>query len=95
MYAIIFEIDTHQYVSKSPMTGIDLYPIKNIHEFIESHNFIHQHDCLDYGDESITAVSCVLLVQKFNKKFPWFSACVKNVSMLQIEKDTSLLGVLK
>ena len=95
MYAIIFDIDTSIYVSTSPMTGIDLYPIRNIHEFIESHNFVHQHDSIYFGDETTTSVSCVLLMQKLNKKFPWFSACVKNVSMLHVEEKTNLLEVLK
>ena len=56
--------------------------------------FKWQQGSVYFGDESINAVTCVMVVQKLAKKFPWFSACVKDVRMLRIEENNDLMPAI-
>ena len=44
--------------------------------------------------ENITAVNCVVVIQKLAQKYSWFSTCVKEVRMFRIEENTDLLPAL-
>ena len=62
---------------------------------MEKNGFKWQQGSVYFGDESINAVNCVMVVQKLAKKFPWFSACVKDVRMLRIEENNDLMPAIK
>jgi virulence-associated protein VapD len=42
----------------------------------------------------MTAVKCVITIQKLAKTYPWFSACVKDVRMLRIEENNDLMEAI-
>jgi len=42
----------------------------------------------------IATLSCVLTIQALAKKYPWFTACVKDVRMLRIEENNDLMPAL-
>ena len=56
--------------------------------------FIWKQGNIYFGNENITAVSCVVVIQKLVQKYSWFSTCVKEVRMLRIEENTDLLPAL-
>lgn len=93
MYAVTFDIDTNclgdQYHNNSSSNAYG-----DIRKFMESNNFAWQQGSVYFGNEKITAVSCVLTIQQLAKKYPWFTACVKDVRMLRIEENNDLMPAL-
>ena len=93
MYAVTFDIDTSclgdEYHNQSSNNAY-----KDIRTFMESNNFKWQQGSVYFGDESINAVSCVLVVQKLSKQYSWFAACIKDVRMLKIQENNDLRPVL-
>mgnify|MGYP006182372453 FL=1 len=63
----------------------------DIRKFMESNNFEWVKGSVYFGNSSIDAIQCVLVVQKLAKIYPWFSTCVKDVRMLRIEENNDLL----
>jgi len=94
MYAITFDIDTNclnqQYTQEKYNNAYG-----EVRKFLESNNFTWQQGSTYFGNENINAVTCVTVVQKMAIKFPWFSACVKDIRMLRIEENNDLLPAIK
>jgi virulence-associated protein VapD len=93
MYAVTFDIDTNcldeQYHNDSSTNAYG-----DIRKFMEANHFKWQQGSVYFGDETINAVNCVLIIQKLSKTYPWFVACVKDVRMLRIEENNDLLPAL-
>ena len=93
MYAVTFDIDTNclgeQYHNDSNANAYG-----DIRKFMEANHFKWQQGSVYFGDETINAVNCVLIIQKLSKTYPWFVACVKDVRMLRIEENNDLLPAL-
>ena len=93
-YAIAFNLRTEDltqyYSEKSPGNAY-----KEIGNFLKANGFIHQLGSLYFGDETIDAVRCVLLVQKLSKKLLWLSKCVTDIRMLRIEENNNLMPALE
>jgi len=93
MYAITFDIDTNclneQYHNDSSTNAYG-----DIRKFMEANNFNWQQGSVYFGNESITAVSCVTTIQKLANSYPWFRSCVKDVRMLRIEENNDLLPAI-
>ncbi|UZF08149.1 virulence factor [Riemerella anatipestifer] len=93
MYAILFELDTNclndNYEGNTYHNSYKL-----VNDFmIEKRFHLEARKCL-LGGANIDAVTCVLVVQKLSKKYPWFSNCVKDVRMLRIEENNDLLPAI-
>ena len=93
MYAVTFDIDTNclgnEYHNTSSTNAYG-----DIRKFMEANGFEWKQGSVYFGDESINAVNCVLIVQKLAKTYPWFTACVKDVRMLRIEENNDLMPAL-
>ncbi|MEA1956551.1 MAG: virulence factor [Campylobacterota bacterium] len=93
MYAVTFDIDTNclgeQYHNESSTNAYG-----DIRKFMEANNFNWQQGSVYFGNETINAVNCVMVIQKLAKAYPWFTACVKDVRMLRIEENNDLLPAL-
>lgn len=93
MYAITFDIDTNclneQYHNDSATNAYG-----DVRKFMEANNFEWIQGSVYFGNEKVTAVSCVLIIQALAKKHAWFTACVKDVRMLRIEENNDLMPVL-
>ncbi len=93
MYAITFDLDTNclgnEYHNTSSTNAYG-----DIRKFMEKNNFIWQQGSVYFGDENMNAVKCVMTIQKLAKKYPWFSACVKDVRMLRIEENNDLMDAI-
>lgn len=94
MYAVTFDIDTN-CLNNEYQTQSSNNAYKDIRVFMESNNFKWQQGSVYFGNESINAVSCVLIVQELSRKYSWFAACVKDVRMLKIQENNDLMPVLR
>lgn len=89
MYAIVFDLD--------PLCLGECYEgdschraYKQVRDVLTSNGFSHAQGGVYFGDETIDAVKCVLVVQKLSETYPWFSTCVKDMRMLRIEESNDL-----
>ena len=93
-YAVSIELkieDLKQYYSStSPNNAYN-----EIGNFLKNNNFTHQQGSLYFGDETIDAVRCVLVIQKLSKKLSWLSKCVTDIRMLRIEENNNLMPALE
>jgi len=93
MYAVTFDIDTNclgnEYHNPSSTNAYG-----DIRKFMESHGFDWQQGSVYFGHEDMTAVKCVIIIQKLAKTYPWFSACAKDVRMLRIEENNDLMEAI-
>ena len=94
MYAVSFDLDTNCLNDNYhvPSSG-NAYG--DIRKFLESRGFTWTQGSVYFGDTSINAVSCVMVVQALAKQYPWFSACVKDVRMLRIEENNDLMPAIR
>ncbi|MBT0552609.1 endoribonuclease VapD [Riemerella anatipestifer] len=93
MYAILFELDTNclndNYEGNTYHNSYKL-----VNDFMIENGFTWKQGSVYFGGANIDAVTCVLVVQKLSKKYPWFSTCVKDVRMLRIEENNDLLPAI-
>lgn len=94
MYAVTFDIDT-SCLDDSYHGNNYQNAYGDIRKFMEENNFKWQQGSVYFGNENINAVNCVMVVQKLAKKFPWFTACVKDVRMLRIEENNDLMPAIQ
>ena len=48
-----------------------------------------------FGDEKVTAVTCVLAAQDLARTLPWFAASVRDVRMMRIEELNDLMPAVE
>ena len=93
MYMIIFDIDTNcideQSLGKSTSNSH-----QEIRKFMEVNNFTWQQGGVYFGDDTINAVHCILIVQELAKKYTWLASCSRDIRMLRIEEDADLRQVI-
>lgn len=67
----------------------------DIKKFLKANGFSRVQGSVYFGDETITAVKCVVVMQKLAKQFPWFPLSVKDVRMLKIEENNDLMPAIE
>lgn len=89
MYAIAFDLD-QEILSKT--YGVPSYTnaYNDIKKILESFGFDRQQGSVYFGNDKVDAVVAVMATQTLAKKFPWFSASVKDIRMLRIEDNNDL-----
>ncbi|MBE0497413.1 MAG: virulence factor [Campylobacterales bacterium] len=92
MYAVTFDLDTNCLNTACPASPTNAYD--DIKKFMSVNGFSWQQGNVYFGDNSINAVTCVLVVQRLAKTHPWFSSCVKDIRMLKIEELSDLLPAI-
>jgi len=93
MYAVVFDLDT-SCLGDSYHNPSFNNAYLDIRKFMESNGFKWQQGSVYFGDDTIDAVKCVLVVQKLAKTYDWFAACVKDIRMLRIEENNDLMPAL-
>jgi virulence-associated protein VapD len=89
MYAITFDLDTQTLEqSYGSASWRSAYP--DIRNALKKHGFDWQQDNVYFGDDSVSAVTCVLAVQDLTRRFPWFRPSVRDMRMLRIEENNDL-----
>lgn len=89
MYAVLFDLDTNCLTENYEGTTYH-NAYKLIKDFMLSNGFEWKQGSVYFGSSSIDAVTCVMVVQKLARLYPWFSTCVKDVRMLRIEENNDL-----
>lgn len=92
-YAIAFDLDTDtlQQLYPSPSWN-NAYA--DIRRFLQENGFDHKQGSVCFGDETIDAVTCVLVAQRLADEFDWFQPCVQDIRMMRIEDNNDLLPAL-
>lgn len=89
MYAITFDLDT-QTLEQSYGPASWRSACADIRNALMGHGFEWQQGSVYFGNQTVTAVSCVLATQDITKWFPWFKASVRDMRMLRIEENNDL-----
>lgn len=94
MYAVTFDIDTaclQQYYHGNNYQNA----YGDIRKFMEANGFNWQQGSVYFGDDTITGVTCVLVIQRLSTEYPWLSSCVKDIRMLRIEENNDLMPAIQ
>lgn len=94
MYAVAFDIDT-TCLDQSYHGNNYQNAYGDIRKFMEANGFTWKQGSVYFGDETVDAVKCVLVVQQLARTYPWFPACVKDVRMLRIEENNDLMPAIQ
>ena len=90
MYAVLIDLDTDSLLEYEKLNNVN----QQIKIYMIENGFIWKQGNIYFGNKNITAVNCVVVIQKLAQKYSWFSTCVKEVRMLRIEENTDLLPAL-
>lgn len=94
MYAIVFDLDKNSLEEVYPGNSWrNAYT--EIRNFLNRRGFEWQQGSTYFGNETVDAVSCVLVVQDLSDEFSWFSAAVRDLRMLRIEENNDLMPVVE
>jgi virulence-associated protein VapD len=88
MYAISFDLDTSMLEASYGPNSSNAY--NEIRKELTANGFDWTQGSVYFGDETVDAVKCVLVVQSMTKKFPWFASSVRDIRMLRIEENNDL-----
>jgi len=92
-YAITFDLDTQCLNDACPLlTYNNAYG--DVKRFLLSNGFAGQQGSVCFGDETMDAVKCVIVIQQLVKKHPWFATCAKDVRMLRVEDNNDLMPAI-
>lgn len=94
MYAISFDLDTEilrdMYHAESYNNAY-----ADIRKHLNSRGFDWQQGSVYFGNETVDAVRCVIVVQELTKKFAWFASSVRDIRMLRIEDNNDLMPAIE
>ncbi|MCU4118413.1 virulence factor [Variovorax sp. N23] len=93
MYAIAFDLDTQVLQGAYPGPSYT-NAYGEIKKILVSKGFAWQQGSVYFGNETITAVQCVLAAQALSATLPWFKASVRDLRMLRIEELNDLTPAL-
>lgn len=93
MYAIAFDLDTAQLQAQYPNASWQ-NAYGDVKRTLTGLGFDWQQGSVYFGNESITAVKCVLAAQQLSNSYPWFKGCVRDIRMLRIEELNDLAPAL-
>ena len=68
--------------------------VAEIKAFLEVNGFNEELGGLYIGNDSVNAVTVVLVVQELSANLPWLASCVTKIRMLRIEDNDDLKDVL-
>lgn len=89
MYAIVFDLDTTILEQTYPNASWrNAYA--DVRKVLEVRGFDWQQGSTYFGNETVTAVDCVLAVQELKRQFNWFQPSVRDIRMLRIEENNDL-----
>lgn len=93
VYAIAFDMDIEQLRANygDPYNNAYL----EIRKVLTRHGFAWQQGSVYYGNETVTAVTCVLAAMDLAQSLPWFAASVRDIRMLRIEELNDLMPAVQ
>ncbi len=93
VYAIAFDMDIDSLKSHygDPYNNA-LYEIR---EVLQKHGFAWQQGRVCFGDDRVTAVTCVLAAIDLSRTLAWFAPSVRDIRMLRIEALNDLMPAIE
>jgi len=93
MYAIVFNLDTNvlQATYRNSSWNNAYFDIRQV---LEKRGFEWQQGSTYFGNERVTPVDCVLVVQELRREYDWFQPSVRDIRMLRIEENNDLLPAI-
>jgi len=88
-YAIAFDLDTETLKSSYPNESWN-NAYGDIRKILEQMGFDRQQGSVYFGKGEVTAVTCVIAVQKLSSEYSWFKSSVRDIRMLRIEEMNDL-----
>lgn len=86
MYAIVVDLDTSTLEQTCPNASWrNAYA--DVRRVLEQRGFDWQQGSTYFGNERLTAVDCVLVVQALKRTYGWFQPSVRDIRMLRIEEN--------
>ncbi|MGN6549098.1 MAG: virulence factor [Pararhizobium sp.] len=93
MYAITFDLDT-QTLEQAYGNASWRNAYADIRNALREHGFSWQQGSVYFGNDDVTAVTCVLAAQDLSRRFAWFRPSVRDIRMLRIEENNDLSQAL-
>lgn len=93
MYAIVFDLDT-QVLQSTYRNASWNNAYVDVRRVLEQRGFEWQQGSTYFGNERVTAVDCVLVVQELKREYDWFGPSVRDIRMLRIEENNDLSPAL-
>jgi len=93
MYAIAFDLDTAALQAAYPGPSYN-NAYAEIKKSLVARGFTWQQGSVYFGNETVTAVQCVLAAQALSASLPWFKGSVRDIRMLRIEELNDLTPAL-
>lgn len=93
MYAIVFDLDT-QVLQSTYRNDSWNNACVDVRRILEQRGFEWQQGSTYFGNDRVTAVDCVLVVQELKRECDWFGPSVRDIRMLRIEANNDLSPAL-
>ena len=93
MYAIVFDLDTNTLEHTHPNASSSNADA-DVRRVLEQRGFDWQQGSTYFGNDRVTAVDCVLVVQELKRTYNWFQPSVRDIRMLRIEENNDLSPAL-
>lgn len=94
MYAITFDLDTNM-LEQAYGNASWRNAYSDIRTHLKANGFDWQQGSVYFGDDSVDAIKCVMVVMDLSKRFPWFSTAVRDIRMLRIEENNDLMPAVE
>jgi virulence-associated protein VapD len=93
VYAIAFDMDIELLRSNygDPYNNAYL----EIRRVLARHGFTWQQGSVYFGNEAVTAVTCVLAAMDLSRSLPWFAGSVRDIRMMRIEELNDLMPAVQ
>ena len=92
-YAIIFNLDAPTLETTYP-TPIWTDAYKDIARFLRSEGFDRQQGSVYFGNDDVRSKDCIKVVMDLDAMFPWFKPSVRDIRMMQITEEDTLMDFL-
>ena len=93
MYAIAFDLDTEQLQALYTASSWN-NAYFDIRRELEARGFRWQQGSVYFGNDDIRATDCIKAVIDLDALFPWFKPSVRDIRMMQITEEDTLMDFL-
>lgn len=93
MYAIAFDLDTDQLRELYDGSSWN-NAYFDIRRELESRGFRWQQGSVYFGNDDVRSKDCIRAVMDLDALFPWFRPSVRDIRMMQITEEDTLMDFL-
>ena len=67
----------------------------DVTRFLAEHGFVRRYGTVYFGNDTIVAVHCMMVVQQLALEFDWFAPAASDVRMIRIEGNNDLRAAMQ